>query len=41
MNARWSLPSRHEVTSNFTNAKTRALGFADLTVGQSEMRLAA
>jgi hypothetical protein len=41
MNARWSLPSRYEVTSKFTNANKRALGFADLTVGMSRLRLAA
>jgi len=37
----WSLSSWNEVTAKFINANKKALGFADLTVGMSELRLAA
>jgi len=33
--------SKASVKGQFLNANTKALGFADLTVGMSEMRLAA
>jgi hypothetical protein len=36
-----SFPSRHEDTFKTINANKKALGFADLTVGMSKMRLAA
>jgi len=37
----WSLPSWNEDTAKLINAKHKALGFADLTVGMTELRLAA